>query len=173
MSKLMGSSFCDFRMPDDGVGDYCYAFIKCSLEEGYMEKLRRSPHVLMVLESYDSPTFLGDDEVENFIVVEDEVEAPCLAYGDEVKVGGDSPYVGLCGIAVFAGCEATQVLFRFHTISRRIWLPNRVLRKTGNVFSRLKFPVADVEDFLRKLERKHPVSEDDNADSKKSDRDSN
>ena len=156
VKRLAGDSYIDFRVVDVGFDGDCYAFVKCRIHLGskYLENFRASHYVISVLSSYDSPTYLPDDEVEGFVVLEDE-EVPCLSYGDAVMVGGDGVFSGLNGVVIFHGCEECCVMFRFHTVTIRQWITNSELSKTGSVFERLKLPVSDAT--LIRPNKKYPV----------------
>jgi len=151
--RLAGESFIDFRMVDDGFDGDCYSFLKCRKDVS-MEGFRKCPHVVSVLDSYDNPTFLGDDEVQSFIQ-EEEHDALCTRYGDMVIVEGESPFAGLSGVVIKEQPEESLVLFRFHTITKRKWLRNDELIVTGNVFKYLKLPVTNLR--LQKGHGKSPV----------------
>ena len=169
MWRLAGDAFLDFHLVDDGYDGDPYAFVKCRPDLLDMDGFRTSSRVLAVLDSYGSPTFLKDDEVYGF-VVEDEPEAQCLDYGDTV-LSLEGPYSGLHGVVSLPGCVICLVLFRFHTISKREWIGNEAMVRTGNVFSRLKVPVLSDRLFLQ--EKKYPVQESDLVYSGQSDRQSN
>jgi hypothetical protein len=151
MQRLMGNSFIDLQIVDDGFEEECYAFIKCDISGNYMEKLRYSSYVDKVLASYDSPTYLQDEEVKKFVTVE-EKELECFQYGDIVKIEGESAYVGLNGVIVLVADLKSQVLFRFHTMSQKMWFENNDLKKNGSIFTYINLPI-DCTII------KHPVSE--------------
>lgn len=155
--RLAGDSYVDFCLVDDGFGEDCYAFVKCRVMGTFLDEFRRSPYVVSVLSSYDNPTYLEEDEVKKFITIEEEAPT-CLSYGDMVEVNSEGVYGGLHGVTVFGGCEESQVLFRFHTVTRRVWLNNKDLKRVGSVFSYLKFPV--LSDTFSRVERKYPVLEE-------------
>jgi hypothetical protein len=157
IKRLAGDSFMDFRIVDDGYEGDSYSFIKCRLMGNYMEKFRGSPNVVSVLDSYDSPVYLGDEEVEQFIIDDSQDEVKQFVYGDMVLVGGEGPFSGLKGVVVGSEQLQSEVVFRFHTLSLRRWLLNEELILTGNVFSCLKLPVTDIS-FLQKR-GKFPVME--------------
>jgi hypothetical protein len=156
MRRLMGDSFEDFRMVDDGFEGDCYAFVRCHREslENYMGAFRKSSVVVAVLESYDNPTFLSDSEVLGFADEEDE-ENFGTRYGDMVLVSGGGHYSGLHGVVVEEGLRESEVLFRFHTVIRREILSNEELILEGNVFTKFKVPVTNVA--LVELNGKFPL----------------
>jgi hypothetical protein len=144
MKRLTGESFVDFKMVDDGFDNDCYSFVKCSTEtDVFMDGFRKSTNIVTVLDSYDKPTLLSDEEVISFLT-DGEKEEFGTKYGDMVLVEGNGHYSGLHGIVVNGGEVESEVLFRFHTITRRKKLKNEDLQITGNVFKRLKIPVTNV-----------------------------
>ena len=169
MWSLAGEAFLDFRLVDDGFDSDAYAFVKCRPDLLNMDGFRTSSRVLSVLDSYGKPTFLNDDEVYGF-VVEEAVETQCLNYGDTV-LSLEGPYSGLHGVVSLPGCVTCLVLFRFHTVSKREWMGNETVVRTGNVFSRLKVPV--LSDSLFGKDKKYPILESDLVCSGQSDRKSN
>jgi hypothetical protein len=172
VKRLTSDSFVDFHFVDDGYDGDCYSFVKCRLMGDYMERFRASHYVVSVLDSYDSPAYLGDEEVEQFVVDDSQDEINQLRYGDIVLVGGDGVYSGLKGVVVVSEQLHSQVLFRFHTLSLRRMVSNEELILTGNVFSHLKFPAVDIS-FLQQR-GKHPImKEEGGVSSGKSDRRSN
>ena len=170
LARLVGDCFVDFRMVDDGFDGDCYSFLKCRLDMGnFMEGLRLSANVMSVLDTYDSPSYLSDEEIEQFIVDDDDEVVQQLRYGDTVQVGGDGTFSGLKGVVTLAGLGESQVLFRFHTVTLRRWLKNEELILTGNVFSRLKLPVTD-SSLLKCRSGKCPVVEERGVSTGKSNR---
>ena len=151
MKTLFSNAFVDFRLVDDGFGEDCYSFVKCHLEGDYLEKLSVSPYVVTVLSSYKSPTYLSDDEVENFLL-KDEKDISSFNDGDIVRVVSKHVYKGLWGIVVFVDENKIQVLFRFHTVSRWIWFENSDLCVEGSVFNFIKGSVKKIEPFSNQIE---------------------
>ncbi len=153
IKRMTSDAFVDFHLVDDGFESDCYSFVKCKKGMGnYMEKFRASRHVMSVLDSYDSPTYLSDYEVRSFIKDEQRKEIRLFSYGDMVLVEGEGVFSKLNGVVVRPGDERSLVLFRFHTVSMREWLSNDELIRLGSVFDKLKFPVlSDVAN------RKFPV----------------
>lgn len=137
MQALAGDYYVDFRMEEGFDGD-AYSFLK-SIEGMPMDSFRRASGVVAILESYDNPSYLTDEEVIGFVEREEEVMG--TKCGDEVLVGGTSPYSGLHGVVSSPGAESSEVAFRLHTVSRREVIGNEELEVLGNVFSRLKIPV--------------------------------
>jgi hypothetical protein len=158
IKRLTSDSFVDFRLVDDGYEGDVYSFVKCRLMGNYMEKFRASHNVVSVLDSYDSPVYLSDSEVEQFLVDDSQEEIKQFRYGDAVLVGGEDVFSGLKGVVVKAERLRSEVLFRFHTLSLRKWLSNEELILVGNVFSHLKFPAKDIS-FLQQRD-KHPVTKE-------------
>lgn len=144
IAGLAGDHFVDFGIADDDFDGDFYAFVKCA-EGVAMDPFRKAPSVVTVLESYENPVFLGDAEVEGFLSREPEVSS--VRHGDAVSVGGDGVFSKLNGVVVLAGRSKSMVMFRFHTVTKREWIPNDELIVTGNVFSRLKLPVCDATLF--------------------------
>lgn len=144
MKRLTGDSFVDFKMVDDGFDNDCYSFIKCSTNtDSFMNDFRKNSNIVTVLDSYDKPTLLSDDEVLSFIN-DGEKEELGTKYGDMVLVEGSGHYSGLHGVVIDGGTVESEVLFRFHTITKRKILKNEELNLIGNVFKRLKIPVTNV-----------------------------
>ena len=156
IARMAGEAFVDFRMEEDGFDGDCYSFLKCELEAGdFMEGLRRSPGVVTVLDSYDNPSYLSEEEVYAFTEVKE--KPPLFArYGDTVAVGGEGPFCGLKGVVVTPGVEKSRVIFRFHTVTRKEWVKNDEIVLIGNVFFHLKVPVENNR-FSEYRERKCPV----------------
>jgi hypothetical protein len=142
MSRLAGDSFIDFKMVDDGFDNDCYSFIKCDVDID-IEGFRKSANVVTVLDSYDNPTFLADDEVMAFANVDKEIIG--TKYGDTVIVEGEGHYSGLHGVVIKEGDTESEVMFRFHTVTKRIRLSNEELFLTGNIFNKMKIPLTNVK----------------------------
>lgn len=155
IKRLTGDAFVDFRMSDDGFDGDCYCFVKCDLSANFIENYRRSAMIVTVLDSYENPAYLSDEEVFEFTDRE-EGDVLCPRYGDTVAVQGESPFSGLYGVVVEPGLERSRVMFRFHTVTKRRWLENEELILVGNVFSRLKRPVIE-DKFLQCRDKKCPV----------------
>lgn len=173
VAGLAGDYFVDFRVADDEFEGDFYAFVKC-LEGMGIEAFRRSSSIVAVLESYDNPTYLGDREVADFVSREPAVQCePCTGVrdGDIVAAGGEGVFSKLNGVVAIAGCDQSLVMFRFHTVTRREWIPNEELIITGNVFSRLKLPVRDTNLFQADGRRYPVIKEEEEEDVDKSERD--
>jgi hypothetical protein len=144
MRKLAGDSFVDFRMVDDGFDGDSYSFLKCNPTIiSYMDNFRKNTNVVTVLDSYENPTMLSDEEVVPFVSEEDK-EILGTRYGDMVQVLGEGYFSGLHGVVIGGGVEYSEVLFRFHTVTKRERLSNEELILIGNVFKKLKIPLVDV-----------------------------
>lgn len=141
IKRMTGDSFVDFHLVDDGFESDCYSFVKCRKMGNYLEKFRASRHVVSVLDSYDSPAYLSDDEVGAFIHDEQKKETGKFSFGDMVLVEGDGIFSKLKGVVVGMSDERSLVLFQFHTVSMREWLSNDELVNQGSVFTKIKFPV--------------------------------
>lgn len=136
MERIAGVKFDDFCIRDDGLGDDCYAFLKCSGTLD-MDGLRRHPGVVTVLESYDNPSYLTDQEVDDFLS-SGTPSVSATNEGDAVSVMGEGTYAGLYGVVVSGGEKESEVMFRFHTVTRYEWLSNKELIVGENILSRLK-----------------------------------
>jgi len=156
VQTLAGESFVDFRITadDDFEGD-CYAFVKC-LKSMDMSPFRKSSNIVAVLDSYDNPTFLTDDEVKGFTDVEDDDDNICTKYGDMVEVIGDGHFSGLYGVVVEGGCDDSLVLFRFHTVTKKEKVNNDELIVFQNVFKKLKIPIKNIK-FKKGRDGKFPI----------------
>lgn len=160
IAGLAGDFFQDFAMADDEFDGDFYAFVKVAAGMP-MDAFRKAPSVAAVLESYDNPAFLADAEVANFLRREPKHKG--VGNGDMVSVGGDGVFSKLNGVVMLAGRWKSLVMFRFHMVTRREWIPNDELIVTGNAFSRLKLPVRDATMF--EAEGRFPViREDDDVD---------
>lgn len=135
IERVMGTSVNDFRMRDDGLGDDCYVFVKC--KDANIDGLRRDPNVVTVLESYDNPSWLSDDEVNGFFASE-APKTPVTTDGDAVVVTGDGVYAGLHGVVVSGAEQESEVMFRFHTVTKYETISNDKLIVGENILSRLK-----------------------------------
>lgn len=144
IAGLAGDAFIKLRVADDEFDGDFYAFVNCDTGVS-MEPFRKASSIVAVLESYDNPAFLGDDEVADFLRREPEVTG--VRHGDMVSVGGEGVFSKLNGVVMLAGSAESLVMFRFHMVTKREWVPNEELVVTGNVFSRLKLPVRDARLF--------------------------
>lgn len=153
IKALAGEYYIDFRMEEGFDGD-AYAFLKFVVGMPF-KKFRKSSGIVAVLESYDNPSYLTDEEVLGFVERNDEVSG--TKYGDIVMVGGDGVYSGLYGVVSVPGIDSSEVVFKFHTVSRREVLGNDELEVLGNVFSRLKIPV--VGGIVKSESCKFPILE--------------
>lgn len=166
MQALAGDYFVDFRM-EEGFDGEAYSFLK-SVKGMPMSAFRKSSGVVAVLESYDNPSYLTDEEVIGF--VEKEEEFIGTRSGDMVVVGGAGPYAGLNGVVAVGGVSSSEVVFRLHTVSRRETIGNEELEVLGNVFSRLKIPVVGGM-FMKRASGKTPyILESESVDTGKLDR---
>ena len=156
MRRLAGDSFIDFRFVDDEFDSDSYSFVKCRIKGAYMEKFRASHYIVSVLDSYDSPVYLEDKDVLQFMADKEPEVTLRFNNGDTVRVDGEGYYANLYGIVLEGMDLQSLVLFRFHTLSIQVWLSNEELVKTGSFFDYLKFPVTNRE-FLIKRE-KYPIS---------------
>ena len=156
IAGLAGDAFLDLAVAEDDFDGDFYAFVKCGCGPD-MDAFRRAPSIVAVLESYDNPVFLGDDEVADFLRRETVCDG--FRHGDAVAVGGDGVFSGLNGVVMLAGRWKSLVMFRFHTTTKREWVPNEELVATGNVFLRLKLPAVGVK--LLQGGRRYPVTKED------------
>ena len=170
VARMTGDAFLDFQMVQDEFDGDSYAFVKCRTGTlDHIERYRRSSNVVAVLESYDNPSYLTDDEVSGFVSREEPGREE-LRYGDMVMVGGEGVYSKMNGVVTLAGAGEAQVMFRFHTVTRREWIPEDELIVNGNVFSRLKLPVSS-DRLVRGEKGKCPVvKEASDVDTSKRDR---
>lgn len=155
VQRLAGDHFEDFRMERSEFDGDTYAFLKFRMGMK-MEAFRKSSYVVAILDSYDNPKYLSDEEVLGF-VEEPEGEINRFKYGDIVQVSGESHFSGLHGIVTLAGIDESQVMFRLHTVTKRQWLPNDDLVSSGNVFQDLKVPVKD-SNIYKQRSGKFPVT---------------
>lgn len=137
MRQLAGKSFISVRLKDDDFDGDRYSFLNCTKDID-MAKFRSCINVVTVLESYDNLTYLSDNEVSEFLEIEDICK---IRRGDMVSVGGDGYYSGLHGVVMNSSDSMSEVFFRFHTVLRQEWLDNDDLEVHGNLFNKLKLPV--------------------------------
>lgn len=140
MKSIFGADLQDVHLVvEDEMDEESYCFIKCSHPGNYIEELRRSRSIVNVLAHYDSPSYLSDEEVNQFIA-QGEAQSQCPVYGDMVFVTKEIPYDGLYGVVVEPDYERSRIMFRLHTTRTSAWLHNENLHRTGSVFDCVKFP---------------------------------
>jgi hypothetical protein len=141
MVKVFGEDFISFAMACDCT-DEVYAFVKCREYYGHIDRLRHSPAIKSVLSSFDSPCFLSDIEVSNFIEsTKPKASVSIFRPGDVVKVTG-GPLSNLFGIVVReAGGGRYAVAFRFHTRKFREHILGEHLTLEENLFNFVRQPV--------------------------------
>jgi transcription antitermination factor NusG len=114
--KAFGVDFLDFAItPDVSKSEDVYAFVKCKSYHNHKEGIRNCIAIKSVLASIDSPCFLSDDEVKQF------VDSAAVTLSDErFKVGDivevtNGMYKGLHGIVIeVQKKQVYSVLFSFH-----------------------------------------------------------
>lgn len=155
IKRLASESFVDFHLVEDEYGGDNYSFVKCSLTGDYMERFRASFNIVSVLDSYDCPVYLSDEEVEQFIESGKVENAQYFYYGDMVTIEGEGVFSGLKGVVIDATTKHSLVTFRFHTVSLQSWIENEDLVPNGTVFSHLKLPVTNPDFLVRR--NKYPI----------------
>ncbi len=159
LSSVLDRSIRGVHFVEGSVDGEQYCLVRCGDISDCMESLRSSNWVHSVLESFDHPKYLTEEEIADFITKPEE-PCPLMRYGDTVLVVGDDTFNNLYGIVMFGGPEECQVMFKFHIAVVRKWMSNRMLTRTGNVFDYFKRPVTNQAAFLNRRQQRVPVSRD-------------
>jgi hypothetical protein len=141
MRSAFEADFVDFAMMFDG-SEETYAFVKCHDYHSHVNRLKHSPAIKLVLSSFDSPSFLSDLEVRDFVAsASPKVETGEFRTGDVVRVknGFLSNLVGLVIKAV--GKKRYSVAFNFHIRRFRQCISAKDLTLVDNVFRVVRSPV--------------------------------
>jgi len=153
MRNAFEGDFVDFSMAFDG-SEETYAFVKCHNYHSHVDRLKHSPAIKTVLASFDSPCFLSDLEVKDFITsAKPTVESGVFKTGDVVRVknGFLSNLVGLVIKAV--GKRRYSVAFNFHIRRFRQRISAKDLILVGNVFRVVRSPVVAPAKVRRRVRR--------------------
>jgi hypothetical protein len=141
MQNAFGDDFVDFVMTFDG-SEETYAFVKCLNYHRHIDRLKHSPAIKTVLASFDSPCFVSETEVRDFISSANPPVRSCeFRAGDVVRVvnGALSNLVGL--VVEDAGKNRYLVSFSFHIRRFRQRIPAKDLTFIGNIFRVVRSPV--------------------------------
>ena len=141
---------CDEKM--EASGEY-YSFIKCSNYSTHIEDAVASHAIASIVLSYEDPSYLSENEVDEFM------ESVTIAEASRVYVIGDIVKItegltsGLNGLIVESGPEECLVAFSLYTRRFVETIPVTSLEYVDNVFLHLKFPVMEDRLTAKKLPR--------------------
>jgi hypothetical protein len=141
MRSAFEGDFIDFAMTFDG-SEETYAFVKCSDYHRHVTRLRHSPAIKTVLASFDSPCFVSESEVRDFIEsANPPVRSGEFRVGDVVRVVNGC-LANLAGLVVKEmGKNCYLVAFRFHIRRFRQRILAKDLTLVGNIFKMVRSPV--------------------------------
>jgi hypothetical protein len=131
-----------------------YTFVKCRDYHSHLNRLRHSPAIKTVLTSFDSPCFLSDVEVKDFIdSANPVVDTREFHAGDvvQIKNGFLSNLVGL--IIKPVGKSSYSVAFSFHIRKFRHHISAKDLTLVGNIFKVVRSPVVSPRKVRRVVRR--------------------
>jgi hypothetical protein len=140
---VVGEDFIELRvLPDENYVEDAYAFLKCHNFPEHVQNLRKVNAIRTVLDSYASPRYLMEEEVEGLFKKETPKGSDSiLIYGDVVRIT-EGYLNGLTGIIYERDEEGLyRVCFKLHTRSFIDILPRSILDYESNLFDELKFPV--------------------------------
>jgi hypothetical protein len=141
---------CDEQM--EASGEY-YSFVKCSNYHSHQEEAIASHAIASVVLTYEEPSYLTDQEVDEFMASVLTAEASRVyVMGDIVRVT-EGLTSGLNGIVVVPGPEECVVGFKLYTRRFTETIPVTFLEYVDNVFLHLKFPVTEDRLTAKKLPR--------------------
>lgn len=121
-----------------------YIFVKCLNYYNHIEKLKQSSIIFGVLDSYDHPSYVGENEVYQFRATVKRKTTDSnitLSVGDKVEVR-EGYLKDLNGVVVkIISSNKCKVFFKFYTRSfvEIIWRSNLIY--SGSIFEHIKFPV--------------------------------
>ena len=152
IQNIFGDSLVEARIVRDNFmeqsGEY-FMLVKCSDYHSHIDQLRDSPAVLRVVQSYNEPSFLTEEEVDGFSQSVNAEPPPVeFIYGDIVQVQAivspkNFQYLsGLYGMVVEPMLlrNRVSVFFRFETYCFSKSISSTSLRFAGNVFENMKVP---------------------------------
>jgi transcription antitermination factor NusG len=134
--RVFGDDFLGFELVDTDQEEV-YAFAKCADYLSHLSSIRGSPAIKGVLPSFDSPFYLSDKEVRDFVNSSKPAPPSHLKRGDIVAV--KAGYLkNLTGIVV-KGLSRGEYMVVFRLFMKRFWeeLPASHLERTGNLFDML------------------------------------
>jgi len=131
---------CDAQM--EASGEY-YSFIQCSDYFSHLEDAVASHAIANVVSSYEEPSYLTDQEVDEFVgSVQVAESSRVFVMGDIVKVT-EGLTSELNGIIVEPGPKECLVAFRIYTRRFVETISVTSLEYVDNVFLHIKFPVME------------------------------
>ena len=142
MRDSFEGDFIDFDMAYDG-SEETYAFVKCLDYHSHINRLRHSPAIKSVLSSFDSPCFLSDSEVKDFIVsATPKIETGEFKTGDVVLVK-KGVFANLVGIVLKPAKKKSHysIAFKFHIRHFHESIPASDLHFVDNIFRVIRVPV--------------------------------
>lgn len=162
LAGLFGDDLIDFVVVGDWISDdsveSCgdsYVFIKTCNYHSHVKALRASRMVSGVLDSYDAPIYVDEQDVVVFrekMAVE-RMDPLTFHFGDVVKVR-EGYLKGLHGVVCDPTTHKTcNVLFKFFTRSILQKLSVKNIELKGSVFDHIKFPVTKQKDYQVILDR--------------------
>lgn len=142
IKKIFGKDFIDFSLTPSDNTEETYAFVKARNYSSHSERFASSALVKCILPNSESPFFLSDQEVFDFVTsATPQGDTNKFIPGDIVRV--TKGYLSnLTGI-VIGSSEKDQyaVVFRFYLRHFSEIVNVSCLERHGNIFDLVKFPV--------------------------------
>lgn len=158
VKKAFGSDFLGFSItPDVSKSEDVYAFVKCKNYHNHKDGIRNCIAIKSVLASIDSPCFLSDDEVLQFLdSAAVNLSNERFKIGDIVEVTNGC-YKGLHGVVTeVMKKQMYSVLFSFHIRRFQEKISAQDLELSCNVLNVVsRIPVSGCIDKQYRQERVH------------------
>lgn len=151
VGACFGSDCLDVVIMGDQLAEFCvelatenYVFVRCRDYFNHASTLKSCKLIRGVLDSYNSPSFVSNDEMSVFRdTVEAHEQTGDLLVGDVVRIR-EGKLKNLQGVIVATSDSHYVVFFKLFTrrFSERIFKKNLVWM--GSIFDMFKFPVVEL-----------------------------
>lgn len=147
--KIFDKDYCNVIILDNEHTDNFdslsenYIFVCCKNYNNYINKIKQSDLISLVLPSTENPSVVSDDEVSKFIETTETIEEKrAIEVGSIVKVR-DGHLKNLYGVIkrVFKTKDACEVFFRLYTKTFLKKIPKSNLTCVDSFFKYVKFPI--------------------------------
>lgn len=157
IGDCFGSDCLDVVIMGDQFAEFCvelaaenYIFVRCSDYFSHVPALKACRVIKGVLDSYDSPSFVSPDEVDEFQeTVEAKGQTGELLMGDVVRVR-EGRLKNLQGVVVSMSGTRYVVFFKLFTRRFTERISKKNLVRMGSIFDTFKFPVVKLKKRVSK-----------------------
>jgi hypothetical protein len=136
-----------------------YIFVKCANYDEHIDELKRSKIVIGVLDNYDRPNFISEEEILTFQKrIERDKKYGVLYVGDVVKVR-EGYLKNLKGVVVkVINDNYYDVMFKLHTRTFSEEMTRKNLEFEKNIFDKIKIPVIECDKPSKSRKLDKPLS---------------